>query len=223
MKETSTDIFQENQYDIISLARVITQNGRLAHFEKGQILFSHNTPAHNLFWLHEGLIKLHRNNNKQQCSLLKIEGENGFAGLSDCFNNQNHELTATAITRVEATVIDFQVLNEIIENNPHLAKLIIEIIARESRYYLQRLTTRLHKQLPGRVADTLLYFYKMFGENNTFELPLSRSELAQFAGTTKESFIRTLTEFKNDRIINIDDRSVEINSLEIVRTLSRLG
>jgi CRP-like cAMP-binding protein len=47
--------------------------------------------------------------------------------------------------------------------------------------------------------------------------------MAHFAGTTKESFIRTIGEFKNDRIINLDDRKVDIISIEIIKTLSRLG
>jgi CRP-like cAMP-binding protein len=73
------------------------------------------------------------------------------------------------------------------------------------------------------VADLVLYFYTLFDNNPTFRFPLNRRELAHFAGTTKESLIRTLTEFKNDRIIELNDREVKINSMEIVKTLSRLG
>jgi hypothetical protein len=43
------------------------------------------------------------------------------------------------------------------------------------------------------------------------------------AGTTKESFIRTLTEFKNDKIIVLNGSEVEIKSLTIVKTLSEKG
>jgi CRP-like cAMP-binding protein len=56
-----------------------------------------------------------------------------------------------------------------------------------------------------------------------FTFPLTRRELAELAGTTKESFIRTLSEYKNDRIINLDGSRVEIVSMDIVRTLSELG
>ncbi|MGC9342824.1 MAG: helix-turn-helix domain-containing protein [Bacteroidales bacterium] len=54
-------------------------------------------------------------------------------------------------------------------------------------------------------------------------LPFTRKELAEFSGTTKESFIRTLTEFKNDKIIEIDGASISIKSMDIIRTLSNLG
>jgi CRP-like cAMP-binding protein len=47
--------------------------------------------------------------------------------------------------------------------------------------------------------------------------------LAELAGTTKESFIRTLGEFRNDKIIGLDGSKVKINSMTIVKTLSELG
>jgi CRP-like cAMP-binding protein len=73
------------------------------------------------------------------------------------------------------------------------------------------------------VADLILFFYNLYNQQDAFRLPLNRKEMAQFAGTTKESLIRTLSEFKNDRIIELDDREVSINSMEIIRILSRLG
>lgn len=109
------------------------------------------------------------------------------------------------------------------DQNPEMARGVMNILSRDAMYYLDRLTSSHHKQLPGRVGDTLLYFYKLFNQNPCFHLLLSRTELAQFAGTTRESLIRTLSEFKHDRIIDLDDRYVEILSLDIVRTLSRLG
>ena len=60
-------------------------------------------------------------------------------------------------------------------------------------------------------------------KSENFTFPLSRKELADFAGTTKESFIRTLSEFKNDKIIEIDGARISVKSMDIVKTLSQLG
>jgi CRP-like cAMP-binding protein len=81
----------------------------------------------------------------------------------------------------------------------------------------------LYKQLPGRVADIILYFSEDIYGTQTFSFPLTRQELAELAGTTKESFIRTLSEFKNDKIIEMEKNAVTISSLNIIKTLSRLG
>ncbi len=69
----------------------------------------------------------------------------------------------------------------------------------------------------------LLFFSRKIYNNQTFSLPFSRRELAEFTGTTKESMIRTLAEFRHDKIIRLDGKKVEIISPDIIHTLSRLG
>ena len=213
-----------NDPDVLTqLTEYIDKHGIRTNFEKGQVLFFQNTPVSSFFYIHDGLIKLHRQHGKDRCSVLKVEKGNHFAGLSDCFTQTSHYLSATTITKSDVSILDAGMLIEFISSQPGLSETIMTLLAQEATYFLERLSNRHHKQLPGKVADTLLYFWDLLGENHQFCFPLSRLELAQFAGTTKESLIRTLTEFKNDRIINMDDRQVEINSMEILKTLCRLG
>ena len=80
-----------------------------------------------------------------------------------------------------------------------------------------------HKQLPGRIAEVILYFSEEIYRDIEFDFPLTRLELAELAGTTKESFIRTINEFKHDKIIELDARHVRIISMDIVKVLSELG
>ena len=100
---------------------------------------------------------------------------------------------------------------------------IINQLSKDGLFIFDRLMSQSHKQLPGRIADVILYFSDVIYNNPEFEFPLTRRELAELAGTTKESFIRTLTEFKNDKIIDLEGSKVKINSLKIIRTLSELG
>lgn len=201
----------------------IETHGIRTYFEKGQVLFFQDTPVASFFFIHDGLIKLHKLQGRDRCSILKIEKADQFAGLSDCFNGKSHHFNATTITQSDVSILDAEMLIGFISSDSRLSETLMNILAQEALYFLERLNNRYHKQLPGRVADTLLYFMELFNEDDHFFLPLSRSELAQFAGTTKESFIRTLTEFRNDKIIQLDDREVKINSMEILQTLSRLG
>ena len=100
---------------------------------------------------------------------------------------------------------------------------LIRLVSREGLYMFEKLLRLSHKQLPGRIADVILYFSDIIHKNEEFDFPLTRRELAELAGTTKESFIRTLAEFKNDKIIELNGSHVKINSMKIVRTLSELG
>jgi CRP/FNR family transcriptional regulator len=79
------------------------------------------------------------------------------------------------------------------------------------------------KQIPGRIAETLIFFSQEIYKNDTFELPLSRQELAELVVTTKENISRTLSEFKNDRLIDFDGRKIIIKSRDNIEFLSRIG
>ena len=86
-----------------------------------------------------------------------------------------------------------------------------------------KLMSQTYKHLPGRIADVLLYFSQDIYKSHVFEFQLTRKELAELCGTTKESFIRTINEFKHDKIINLNGRKVEIVSMNLVKILSDLG
>ena len=73
------------------------------------------------------------------------------------------------------------------------------------------------------MAAVILYFSEIIFKQQVFDFPLTRRELAELAGTTKESFIRTLAEFKNDKIIDLEGSRVSINSMKIIRTLNEKG
>ena len=100
---------------------------------------------------------------------------------------------------------------------------LLNLINQDGLFIFNRLINQTHKQLPGRIADVLLYFAEDIYGQTRYDFPLTRRELAELAGTTKESFIRTLTEFKHDKIIALDGSHVEIISMDIVKTLSELG
>jgi CRP-like cAMP-binding protein len=201
----------------------ILENGIHTNFKKDQAIFLQNSPVYSFFFIQKGLIKLHKSQGKKRCSIIKVEKSGDFVGLFDCFSGGIHHFSATAITNTDISILDAASIMKYIHTNPLISETVMNLLAQESIFFLEKLTNRYHKQLPGRIADILLYFRDLFSNGDAFQLPLNRTELAQMAGTTKESLIRTLTEFKNDKIIQLKDREVEINSLEILQTLSRLG
>ncbi|WP_394366221.1 Crp/Fnr family transcriptional regulator [Tenuifilum thalassicum] len=110
-----------------------------------------------------------------------------------------------------------------LENNHKLSKEFLKCFSKDYLYQANRLSGLLFKQLPGRVADLILYFAEEIYSSDEFEFPLNRAGLAEICGTTKESLIRTLSEFNHDRIIELNRNSVKINSYDILKTLSKLG
>ncbi len=190
---------------------------------KRDIIFRQNSRTSHLMFVRSGLVKVYKESKDGRAYILKILTSGEFLGLLSFYGNTLHQFSASAVEDCEIGYIDIQVFNRILKKNGSFAMEVIRLVSREGLYMFEKLLRLSHKQLPGRIADVILYFSDIINKNEEFDFPLTRRELAELAGTTKESFIRTLAEFKNDKIIDLNGSHVKINSMKIVRTLSELG
>ena len=70
-----------------------------------------------------------------------------------------------------------------------------------------------------KVIDTLLYIHRKFGVNHKsyIDLVLSRKEIADFAGTTDEQVIRTISALKKEGHINTLNKHIELININILK------
>ena len=201
----------------------IKQHSNIVNFQKHDIIFRQQTRTSHIMYLKSGLVKIFKEGRMGKTVILNLDTSDKFIGLMSVFGKDIHEYSAAAVENTEILFIDIGVFRSIIQTNGGFAQRLINQLSTQGLYIYSRLMAQTHKQLPGRMADVLLYFSETIYKDLRFSFPLTRRELAELAGTTKESFIRTLTEFKNDKIIELSGSEVEIKSLKIVKTLSELG
>lgn len=170
-----------------------------------------------------GLVKLSKEVRRDKNMIIRVVKPGSFIGLAAAFDTERFEYSTIALENTSVYFVNIETLKQVMSENSAFNLEIIKQISRDSVMNTNRLTSLLHKQLPGRVADIILYFSEEIYEKQSFSLPLTRQELAELAGTTKESLIRTLSEFKHDKIIDTQRNQIIINSIDIINTLSRLG
>jgi len=201
----------------------IRKNSNVVKYDKREVIFRQNTRTSHIMYVKSGLVKISKEGRNSKFIVLKIAIPGEYIGLMSIFGNNVHQYSAAAINQVEIYFIDYGTFTGIIKKNGEFALKLINNLSTFGIYIFDRLMSQSHKQLPGRIADVILYFAETIFKDNVFEFPFTRRELAELAGTTKESFIRTLAEFKNDKIIELDGSKVTINSMKIIKTLSDLG
>jgi len=201
----------------------IKTSSNVVKYKGRDVIFLQNTRTSHIMLLKSGLVKIYKEGKNGKTLILRLETQNNFLGLMSVFGHDIHQYSAAAVENTEIFFIDINVFRDVIINNGLFALKLMNVLSADGLFLFDRLINQSHKQLPGRIADVLLYFAEKIYHSTSFTFPLTRRELAEFAGTTKESFIRTLTEFKNDKIIDLDATQVEIKSLKIIKTLSDLG
>jgi CRP-like cAMP-binding protein len=216
-------IFPDNGVLTEQQIKRINDNSYLVKHRKDEIIFRQNTPVSYIQYIKSGLVKLFREGSNNKSVILKISPANSFIGTLSVFYDTRYQYSATTIEASEIIYTNYSTLNEIIAENGKFALQFLKIMSGDAMLLLDKLINVSQKQVTGRVAEVLLFFSNEIYKSNTYQLPISRQELAELVSSTKESISRTLTEFKNDRIIELDDKNVFIKTPELLQILSKLG
>ncbi len=202
---------------------LIGRKSNVVSYNKRDVIFKQDTRTSHIMIVKSGLIKVYKEGRNMKNIILRIEKPGNYLGLMSIFGKDIHQYSSAAIEPSEIIFIDIDAFHEILMGNGAYAIKLIESISNQGLFVFDKLMGQTLKQLPGRIAEMILYFSEVVYESESFVFPLTRRELAEIAGTTKESLIRTLTEFKHDKIIDLDGSKVEIRSLKIIKTLNDLG
>ena len=155
--------------------------------------------------------------------IIKVAKAPEFIGLPSSFTDRVHPYSATALTKVDACFIDLNTFNEFIVSNGDFAQRLITCLSEDIINHFSRCANKTQKQLCGYLAEVLLFFSESIFDSYSFEIPLNRSELASFAGSTRESVTRILKDFVDDGIICMTNKKISIQNVELLRKISATG
>ncbi len=87
----------------------------------------------------------------------------------------------------------------------------------------EKLISLTHKNMHGRVADTLLYLANSVYNSSDFNTTLSRQDLADLSSLAKESYIRILKEFKDSGVIQFEGNNFKIIDQKALQKISQIS
>jgi len=188
----------------------LMDNKRQVHFRPGETILKQNTPLTHLVCIKNGLAKVVSEDPKGKNLILQIIKSNCIFTAGGSIVDDFRHFTVAAITDIDCCFIDTNRLYALLTKNNAFA---IELLKHSNNQHLKMLSTLIslsNKYMPGRVADTLLYLKNNIFETNPFDFILSKQELADMSGMTKESFIRSLKEFEDSGLIHHSRNTIEI-------------
>lgn len=192
-------------------------------FEKGENLFRENALNAHVFYLKKGLVKIHVKVADNWDFIQKIVSAPSYLGLATVFGDRVNQYSATAIEPTSACCIDIEAFKGLIFKNSKFAYEIIADISKDELCSFRRYVNLTHKQSHGRLAGALLFFAEEVYHDNRFELPLTRKELAEMIGASRENVTRNLSQLKSEGILELDRQEVHILRPESLRSIYRSG
>lgn len=191
-------------------------------FEPGDIIFKQNSLSSNVVYVKAGLVKIHMLGPIKE-KILRIAKAPTYLCLPSNLGDKVNHFSATAIEKCSVCFIDSRIFHDLIHTNGDFAFQLIMDLSRIELMQFISCTNQSQKQVNGRCADALLFFAKDIYQSNTFNLPVSRNELADYIGTSRENMSRILADFNNAGIIEIDSRKITIIKEDLLQQISAKG
>jgi len=209
LSHTEMEILHEAKYDTI--------------YRPGEVIAKQGAPISHLVSLNEGLVKVVLETPGEQDIIVSIEKPVFILTGAGLFVDNRYHSSVIALTQCRTCYLEIHQLHRLIDTNPDFAKRFYRNLGERSIMLYNRVRSLNQKNMAGRISEALLTLQKNIFETNPFEMVLTRQELAEFTGMTKESVSRILKEFKEEGLIEIEERQVEILDFEKMSSISRKG
>ena len=194
-----------NDYDGIG---VITSHTR------GAKLFNEGDAARNVFVLCYGQVKLSATSRDGKTMILKIAGPGDVMGLSAVLANSAHEVTAEAIEPCQVKTVRKLEFVDFLGRHGIASMHAAQSLSGEYlTVFHDAKRLALSGSAAGRLARLLLDWGKSAANGKTeikFTMALTHEEIANMAGTSRETVTRLLNQFRRDHWITIKGASLTI-------------
>jgi CRP-like cAMP-binding protein len=190
-------------------------------FKKGETIFTEGAQPFGIYSVNTGKIKLSVCGDEGRDQIIRLVKPGDLLGYKALISNEPYTATATAIEESAVCFIPKDVFFPILQQDTALSLKLLQIITQELRKAETRITHLAQKPVRERLAETLLTLKETYGlaeDGNTINVMLSREEIANLVGTATESAIRLLSEFKKEKVIDLEGRKIRILKLaQLVR------
>lgn len=196
--------------------RMLSIDKNESYFKKGSIIFSEGEHANNLYCVYKGKIKLTKLGKDGKEQIVRFASSGNILGYRSLLGNTPYQAKAIALDDSYICVLSKERFFSIIEKNPMMSLKIIQLLTEDLKSAEQHLIDITQKTVKERVAEALLILKNTFGflmDGETLNVKISRADIADMAGTTTESTIRTLALLHEEKIIQLNGKSIIITNI----------
>ena len=205
----------------------VSHNKVMNNYKKGQVIFYQGNPPFGLYCINKGKIKVSQLGNDGKESIIRIAGAGDVLGHRSLFSKENFNATATAIEDVDVCFIDKKFIFQAIEKEPTIALNLIQKLSREMGAAEKRNASKFQKNVRERLAELFITLKSTYGvqepEGLRLDIKLTREEMASLIGTTNETVIRTISDFKEEGLIRQDSKVIYIEDEDKLFELANIS
>lgn len=188
-----------------NLLQAFIKDRNINKFKKKQIIYTEGNHPNRLYYILKGKVKAWKTNEEGKELVTALYNAGDFLGHIALLEKSAYNDTTEALEETELAIIPKEDFEELLYKNMEVAKKFINLLAKDVSEKENQLLGLAYNSLRKKVAEALLLLQKTYQrkKDEKFSIEISRDSLAAIAGTATESLIRTLGDFKNERLIDL--------------------
>jgi DNA-binding response OmpR family regulator len=190
----------------------LTEDRNINIYRKKQIIYSQGNYPNRLYYVLKGKVKAFKIHDDGKELVTELYSTGDFLGYIALLEETVYKDTAEALEETELAIIPKEEFEELLNKNPEVTKKFIQLLAKNITDKEDHLLGLAYNSLRKKVAEALIMLQKKYNsdQNEVFTIDISRENLASIAGTATESVIRTLSDFRNEKLIEINSGNIKI-------------
>ena len=218
--DVSVPICDKCSAETVSIFNHLTlEEGNLINFKKefrqfrrGDVLYREGSRISGFYCIHSGIIKVFKTGLDGKEQIIRFAKPGDIIAYRSVLSNEVACTSAKVIEDCNVCFIPSDILISFVKSNPVFAYELLKLACHELGEANSFITDIAQKTVRERLAEILLVLVNDFGldDQNYLKISLTREELSNLIGTATESVIRLLSEFKSDKLVELNGRRIKI-------------
>jgi CRP-like cAMP-binding protein len=193
-------------------------------YKRGDILYQEGNRISGFFCINSGIIKVFKTGLDGKEQIIRFAKTGDIIAYRSVLSNELACTSAKVIEDCQVCFIPSEILTQFIKTNPTYSLELLKLACHELGEANSFITDIAQKTVRERLAEILLLLVTDFGldKDQFLNISLTREELANIVGTATESVIRLLSEFKSDKLVELNGRKIRILNTKGLEKISNV-
>lgn len=201
-----------NEAKGIESLKKLSEEREVRIYKKKDDIYKEGNYPKGVYFVSKGKVKIYQTSESGKELITELHKEGDFFGYVSLLQDEKYTSSASALEDSEIYMLPKEDFFSLIYKNAEVSKRFIEILSNNLRENEKQLVKLAYNSVRKRVAEALVKLsdkYKKDGEQK-FSMNVSREDLANIVGTATETVIRTLSDFKEDKFIEVAGGKITI-------------
>jgi CRP-like cAMP-binding protein len=190
----------------------LSKDRRIRNYKVKNNVFLEGDMANALFFINKGKVKTYKTNTDGKDYITGLHESGDFIGYMALLESSVHKDSAMVLEDSEICIIPKDDFMSLLYNNRDVATKFIKMLSNNLIEKEEQLLTLAYSSVRQRVAEALLMLHEKQEKSHPEDdsISITRENLAGIVGTAIESVIRTLSDFKDEKLIEIKGKKIII-------------